>query len=60
VGDVFVVNVEQGVGKVVEHAITVSPKRKKDKSIWVKQYFCGTKRRKWVRKSCPKDDSPSP
>ncbi|MCD9641306.1 hypothetical protein HAX54_027414, partial [Datura stramonium] len=31
VGDICVVNVEQEVGKVAEHAIAVSPKRKKTK-----------------------------
>ncbi|MCE3049649.1 hypothetical protein HAX54_045464, partial [Datura stramonium] len=34
--DICMVNVEQGVGKVAEHAIAASPKRKKAKSAWVK------------------------
>ncbi|MCD9639234.1 hypothetical protein HAX54_023637, partial [Datura stramonium] len=59
IGYIFVVNVEKGVGKVAEHAIAASPKRKKAKSTWVKQYLCGTKSRKWVRKSHPKDGLPS-
>ncbi|MCE3049731.1 hypothetical protein HAX54_045609, partial [Datura stramonium] len=60
VGDIFMVNVEQGVGKGDEHAIAASSKRKKAKSTWMKQYSYSTKSRKWVRKSHPKDDSPSP
>ncbi|MCE3050567.1 hypothetical protein HAX54_047528, partial [Datura stramonium] len=57
VGDIFVVNIEKSVDET-EHTIFASPKRKKAKLKWVKQYLCGTKNRKWVRKSRPKDGSP--
>ncbi|MCD7454895.1 hypothetical protein HAX54_026426 [Datura stramonium] len=50
---------DRGVGKIAKHAIVASPKRKKVKSTWVKQYLCVIKSRKWVRKSCPKDGLPS-
>ncbi|MCD7464679.1 hypothetical protein HAX54_053226, partial [Datura stramonium] len=47
VGDIFIVNVEKTAADVAEHTIAASPKRKKSKSKWVKQYLCGTKNRKW-------------
>ncbi|MCD9644820.1 hypothetical protein HAX54_033269, partial [Datura stramonium] len=45
VEDIFVANLEQGVCKVDEHVIAESPKRKKAKPTWMKQYLCGTKAR---------------
>ncbi|MCD9559763.1 hypothetical protein HAX54_018012 [Datura stramonium] len=60
VGDIFVVNVEKGVEEVAKCAIFASLKRKKANLTRVKQYLYGTKNRKWVRKSYPKDGSPGP
>ncbi|MCE3051655.1 hypothetical protein HAX54_050448, partial [Datura stramonium] len=60
VRDICVANDEQGVGKVVEHVIVALPKRKKALLASLKQYLCGTKGRKWVRKSHPKDGSTNP
>ncbi|MCD7463683.1 hypothetical protein HAX54_051139, partial [Datura stramonium] len=42
VGDICVVNVDQQVGNVDKHVIAASSKRKKAKSVGVKQYLCGT------------------
>ncbi|MCD9638374.1 hypothetical protein HAX54_022313 [Datura stramonium] len=59
VGDICVFNAEHGIGKVAAHAIATLSKRKKAKSAQVKQYIYGTKGRRWVRKSHPKDGSPN-
>ncbi|MCD7469341.1 hypothetical protein HAX54_008283, partial [Datura stramonium] len=56
-GDIFVVNMDKSVDEVAEHKIVASPKRKKTKSKWVKQYLCVSKSMKWVRKFRSKDGS---
>ncbi|MCD7456349.1 hypothetical protein HAX54_031391 [Datura stramonium] len=48
---------EDEMGKL-GHEFKASPENKKAKTKWVKQYLSGSKGRKSVRKSHPKDDSP--
>ncbi|MCE3049907.1 hypothetical protein HAX54_046102 [Datura stramonium] len=54
VDDICMVNAERNEEKRANHIFTSSPKKKKAKFKWVKQYLYGSKDRKWVRKSRPK------
>ncbi|MCE3215752.1 hypothetical protein HAX54_003369 [Datura stramonium] len=49
VGDIYVANVVRNEDEGANHAFAASPKEKKAKSKWVKQYLCGSKGTfKWV------------
>ncbi|MCD7469980.1 hypothetical protein HAX54_009479 [Datura stramonium] len=49
--------IENEMGRA-ENVAKASPKKKKVKSKWVKQYLFKSKGRKWMRKSHPKKNSP--
>ncbi|MCE3049517.1 hypothetical protein HAX54_045087, partial [Datura stramonium] len=49
VGDIYVANVVRNEDEGDDHIFEASPKKKKAKSKWVKQYLCGLKIRKWVK-----------
>ncbi|MCD7461753.1 hypothetical protein HAX54_047028, partial [Datura stramonium] len=55
--DICVAVVENETGGA-EQIFQASPKERKVKFKWMKYYLCGTKGRKWVRKSRPNDNSP--